>query len=64
MPRYDYQCEQCGRQVEDVQTVEERDNVPACRRCGGRMVRQPAAPAFQLRGPGFHVNDYPKGRKY
>ncbi len=35
-----------------------------CEKCGCALERQVAAPAFQLKGPGFHRNDYPsKGVK-
>jgi len=62
MPRYDYVCDTCDTHEEAVRSIDERDRGWQCPWCyRGTMVRQPAAPAFQLRGPGFYVNDY-KGK--
>ena len=38
--------------------------VVACPVCGGRMTRQPAAPAFALKGPGWFRTDYDTGDRH
>jgi putative FmdB family regulatory protein len=58
MPRYDYKCTACGRVIE-LMVLSATETSAACP-CGGVMEKQPCAPNFVLRGPGFHVNDYPK----
>jgi putative FmdB family regulatory protein len=55
MPWYDYECEACGRIATDVRVL--RFNHPMQCDCGDLMVKQPAAPAFALKGSGFYAND-------
>ena len=57
MPSYEYICEHCERKTtrRNVEVVR-RDN-QACS-CGRMLVRVASAPAFHLKGSGFHVNDY------
>lgn len=38
MPLYEYEC-QCGYVYEEIKTVAERDNNPACRECGEQTRR-------------------------
>jgi putative FmdB family regulatory protein len=65
MPLYPFQCQPC-RVVTDVPTtVATRDTIDVrCPVCAGRMVRQPAAPAFRLVGPGFFRTDYESGDRH
>lgn len=34
MPLYEYKCEICGHITEDVRTVDEKDNIADCEKCG------------------------------
>jgi putative FmdB family regulatory protein len=62
MPLHEYRCPFCG----EVMTllVFPTDTVPPallCNSCNGEAPRVISAPAgFDLRGAGFHQNDYPK----
>tara|TARA_R110000737_G_scaffold47134_6_gene67077 strand:+ start:12328 stop:12534 length:207 start_codon:yes stop_codon:yes gene_type:complete len=68
MPIYEYKCDSCGNEFEDLQSVD----APRTRRClvklGPRKVCKGTSrrtvsggQGFDFKGPGFHVNDYPKG---
>ncbi len=60
MPIYEYQCTDCGLQIERLQGFD--DPAPeACEVCAGAMSRLVSAPAFQFKGTGWYVTDY--GRK-
>jgi putative FmdB family regulatory protein len=65
MPLYPFKCDTC-RVVTDVTTaVAMRDTIDVrCPVCAGRMVRQPAAPAFKFVGPGFFRTDYDTGDRH
>lgn len=62
MARYDYACLGCKHRFEEQRPVALRE-LTACPVCGKPALRQATAPAFHLKGRGFHVNDYPKGPK-
>jgi len=64
MPRFDFQCGHCRNVIElTFRSAAEADEAPVlcakayCVRVP--MTRMPSAPAFVLRGGGFHKNDYP-----
>lgn len=59
MPIFDFACP-CGRQTPDV-LVPSYSTPVYCSVCGSQMERQPAAPAFALKGAGFYVNDSKAG---
>ena len=48
MPTYEYQCNQCGKNFEQVTTLHDHEKHarPACPKCGSHDVRQVPA-AFQ-----------------
>lgn len=73
MPTYDYVCDECGHAEERFypnpndapsEMICTEDVAPLSRYeviCSGTMRRQIGAGAGAIfRGPGFHVNDYPK----
>jgi putative FmdB family regulatory protein len=65
MARYDFRCHTCRIVTEASASIAARDLVViACPVCGGRMTRQPAAPAFKLKGPGFYKTDYDTGERH
>ena len=73
MPQYVYKCDQCGDQLEVIQTLREAPltecTVPiptvsedgesmGTTTCGGRLRKQVQPMNFTLRGRGFHNTDY------
>lgn len=57
MPTYTYQCDQCGRQLEEVRTVAKRNDLW---HCGGpcelgvlRRVQETKAPGAAFKGTGW-----------
>jgi putative FmdB family regulatory protein len=40
MPRYEYQCEACGRTVILRLSVSQHDSAPACPECGSKKLTQ------------------------
>lgn len=36
MPTYVYECEECGREWDEVHTIADRDECEPCAKCGGR----------------------------
>lgn len=58
MPIYEYKCEQCGKQLEVMQKI--NDPAPQCEECKQPMQKVPAAAGFQLKGTGWYVTDFKK----
>jgi putative FmdB family regulatory protein len=59
MPLYEYECDACGRRFEVIQKMSD-PVVETCPTCGGRVHKLQSAPAFQFKGSGWYVTDYPK----
>ena len=59
MPLYDYLCEACGRTSEVLQRFADPP-LESCPHCGGKVKKQPSAPAFHLKGSGWYATDYAK----
>lgn len=59
MPRYDYECSQCGDIDEKERGMNNRP-VFYCRHCGGEMFQIFSAPHFRFVGGGFYETDYAK----
>lgn len=57
MPLYEYQCTQCGRVTEHLQSMN-GPPLAACPSCGGEVKKLISAPAFQFKGTGWYVTDY------
>jgi putative FmdB family regulatory protein len=62
MPLYEYQCLQCQEKLEAIQRFSE-ELLTICPRCGGELRKLISAPAFQFKGSGFHITDYPRTGK-
>src|ERR1700733_12116731 len=63
MPIYEYQCQACGHQLEDLQKVSDG---PLRKRpeCGkARLQKLLSAPAFRLKGGGWYETDFKSGKK-
>ena len=61
MPLYEYHCSKCGKNFELLQKFSD----PPLKKhqgCGGKAERVLAAPAFQLKGSGWYITDYGKGK--
>lgn len=59
MPIYEYRCSS-GHELEVYQRISD-DPVTVCPTCGAKLERLISVPGgFDLRGPGFYVNDYKK----
>ena len=59
MPLYEYECEACGHRFETIQKFSDPP-VEKCPKCGGRVHKLQAAPAFQFKGSGWYITDYAK----
>lgn len=60
MPIYEYKCEKCGRVVEAFQKFSD-DPLTACE-CGGCLHKMISLNSFHLKGSGWYVTDYAKGK--
>ena len=59
MPLYEYECDACHHRFERIQKFSDPP-VDQCPVCGGKVHKLQSAPAFQFRGSGWYVTDYPK----
>jgi putative FmdB family regulatory protein len=56
---YEYECAQCHRRVEKIQSFSS-EPLTVCAHCGGHLEKLISAPAIQFKGSGWYVNDYAK----
>ena len=61
MPFYEYQCSDCGHDVEALQKLSDPPlrECPACKR--ESLTRLMSAPAFRLKGAGWYETDFKSG---
>jgi putative FmdB family regulatory protein len=59
MPLYEYLCESCGHQFEIIQKFSDSP-LEKCPKCDGAVRKLQSAPAFQFKGTGWYITDYPK----
>ncbi len=57
MPLYEYQCSQCGKRFDVLQSIA-ADPLDKCIHCQGRVQKLVSAPSFQFKGGGFYITDY------
>ena len=57
MPIYEYECTQCGKVEEVLQTFSEAP-LTTCTVCSGRLNKLISQSAFHLKGSGWYVTDY------
>lgn len=63
MPIYEYECEACGHQFDEIQKVQD-PALTECPECGKSTLRKLiSAPSFQLKGEGWYNTDYKKDKK-
>lgn len=62
MPIYEYQCQGCGNRSEVIQRLSDPP-LTTCEECGGTLKKLISAPAFQFKGTGWYVTDYPNSKE-
>jgi len=61
MPIYEYRCNNCGRIIEVMQKFSDKP-LTRCPACSGRITRLISNCSFHLKGTGWYVTDYKKGK--
>ena len=59
MPIYEYQCTQCHRIEEALQSFSDKP-LKKCKVCSGRLHKLISQSSFHLKGSGWYVTDYAK----
>lgn len=63
MPFYEYQCKQCGFEIEVLQKISDAP-LKKCDQCGkSTMKKLVSAAAFRLKGGGWYETDFKSGDK-
>jgi putative FmdB family regulatory protein len=57
MPIYEYQCDQCGKIEEALQSINDKP-LTKCAHCSGKLHKLISHSAFHLKGTGWYVTDY------
>lgn len=60
MPIYEYQCLECGKRTEVLQSMHDAP-LTTCSECNGPLKKLISSPAFQFKGSGWYVTDYARG---
>lgn len=63
MPIYEYECENCGKTEEHLQKFSDAP-MTTCIKCGGNLHKLISQSSFHLKGTGWYVTDYAKGKKF
>ena len=63
MPIYEYECEECGHQLEAIQKFSDDPltECPKCKKSGLKKLL--SASAFHLKGSGWYETDFKSGNK-
>ena len=59
MPIYEYECDQCGKQLEVFQKISEKP-LTKCSNCSGKLHKLVSQSSFHLKGSGWYATDYAK----
>jgi putative FmdB family regulatory protein len=59
MPMYEYECDRCAHRFEIIRKFSDPP-IEKCPKCGGTVHKLVSSPAFQFKGSGWYVTDYPK----
>jgi putative FmdB family regulatory protein len=60
MPIYEFMCESCGNEFEQIQSFSE-SKLPHCPRCAsGQVHRRMGRPAIHFKGSGWYITDSKK----
>jgi putative FmdB family regulatory protein len=57
MPLYEYECSECGRIEEVLQSFSDKP-LKKCRHCKGKLHKLISQSSFHLKGTGWYVTDY------
>lgn len=57
MPIYEYQCLQCGKEIEMIQKLSDSP-LAICPDCGGKTEKKLSRASFQLKGSGWYADGY------
>lgn len=57
MPIYEYQCQQCGKEIEMIQKLSDAP-LAICPDCGGKTEKKLSQTSFQLKGSGWYADGY------
>jgi putative FmdB family regulatory protein len=57
MPIYEYECTECGHQIEKLQKISDPP-IKKCPRCRGKMKKLISQNTFRLKGTGWYATDY------
>jgi putative FmdB family regulatory protein len=65
MPTYDYRCDGCGHEFEEMQSFS-ADPLKTCPKCGADKLRRlfGTGAAILFKGGGFYETDYKRGEGY
>ncbi|MGB3619734.1 zinc ribbon domain-containing protein [Ketobacter sp. MCCC 1A13808] len=63
MPIYEYQCPDCGHELEAIQKMSDSalTDCPECK--GNGLKKRISAPGFRLSGSGWYETDFKTGKK-
>jgi len=63
MPIYEYQCQDCGKELEALQKISDAPLLD-CPECGASALKKKvSAAAFRLKGGGWYETDFKTGKK-
>ncbi len=63
MPIYEYQCGDCGHELEALQKMSD-DALVDCPKCGqASLIKKVSAAGFRLAGSGWYETDFKSGKK-
>ena len=62
MPLYEYNCQRCSKTFEKLQKFSD-EPLKVHDECGGELEKLISMSAFQLKGTGWYVTDYPRNGK-
>lgn len=57
MPVYEYECRDCGKNFEELQSINDKP-LKKCRFCGGKVRRLISQTSFSLKGSGWYKDGY------
>ncbi len=61
MPRYEYECDECGVRFERIQSFS-AEPLTECPECSGHVHRRIGPVGIVFKGSGFYVNDSKKSK--
>ncbi len=62
MPIYEYQCTKCGEVFEAFQKISDKP-LTQCKFCSSRVEKLISHSSFQLKGSGWYLTDYARGKE-